>query len=318
MSERYKIEVDISNLRLDLFLSDKLPDFSRTVIQNSIKSNLVTVNDKIAKTSTKLNVGDIVEYEIKKKEVNDEIIPQEIELDIIFEDKSIIVINKPSGLVVHPGSGNRDNTLVNGLAYHYNKLSKVNDLRPGIIHRLDKDTSGVIVVAKTDKAHIHIADQFANRTVQKTYYALAWGRLDDKGVVEGLITRDNFNRTKFKMSKNKGKTSKTYYSLEKYFEPISLVKLKPKTGRTHQIRVHLNSLGHPIFSDDDYSGGKKRIKSYHVKYVKILKRLFKLMNRVALHAHSISFNHPETNEKVSFLAPLPDDFNKVLEMLENE
>jgi len=318
MSKRYEIKVDMSDIRLDLFLSTKLPDFSRTAIQHSIKSDLVTVNDKIAKTSTKLSIGDIIEYEIKKKEISNEIIPQDIDLNIIFEDESIVVINKPSGLIVHPGSGNRDNTLVNGLVYHYKKLSGTNDLRPGIIHRLDKDTSGIIVVAKTDKAHAHIANQFANRTVKKTYYALAWGKLDDKGVIEGLITRDSFNRTKFKMSENKGKTSKTIYSVERYFEPISLVKLKPETGRTHQIRVHLNSIGHPIFSDDDYSGGKKRIKSYHVKYVKILKRLFKLINRVALHAQAIEFNHPETNKRVSFSCEMPDDFNKVLELLENE
>ena len=318
MSKRYKVEVDMSNVRLDLFLSSKLPDFSRTAIQYSIKSNLVTVNDKIAKTSTKLNIGDVIQYEIKSKEINNEIIPQNINLDIIFEDKSIIVINKPSGLIVRPGSGNRDNTLVNGLAYHYKKLSKVNNLRPGIIHRLDKDTSGVMVVAKTDSAHIKISEQFANRSVKKIYHALVWGKIQDRGIIEGFITRNNFDRTKFKMSDSKGKSSKTTYRLENYFEPISLVELQPKTGRTHQIRVHLNSIGHPIFSDDAYSGGKKRIKSYHVKYMQRLKRLFKLMERVALHASTIEFTHPENNEKVSFSVPFPDDFKSVLGLLENE
>ena len=318
MNKEYKFEVDVSNIRLDLFLSSKLTDFSRTSIQYSIKSEFVKVNGKTAKTSAKLTLGDIIECRIKRKEVNNEIIPQDIPLDILFEDKSIIVINKAPGLVVHPGNGNKDNTMVNGLIYHYKKLSKVNNLRPGIVHRLDKDTSGVIVVAKTDRAHANISQQFSDRKVKKTYYALAWGRLEDKGVIEGLISRDNFNRTKFKMSKSKGRSSKSSYCLKNYFEPISLVKLEPETGRTHQIRVHLNSIGHPIFSDDQYSGGKKRIKSYHVKYVKVLRRLFKLIDRVALHAEKIQFIHPDTNKKVSYSAPFPDDFNKALELLRNE
>ena len=191
-------------------------------------------------------------------------------------------------------------------------------MRPGIVHRLDKHTSGVIVVAKTDSAHIKISKQFSSRSVKKIYYALVWGKIKNKGIIKGLIVRDNFNRTKFKMSNSKGKPSKTTYYLENYFEPISLVKLKPETGRTHQIRVHLNSIGHPIFSDDEYSGGKKRIMSYHVKYVHTLKRLFKLIDRVALHAEKIEFRHPENNKKVSFSASFPDDFNKALELLKNE
>ena len=318
MPKKYKFDVDVSDIRLDLFLSNKLSDFSRTSIQHSIKVNLVTVNNNPAKTSTKLNRGDIVECEIKNKDINKEIIPQNISLDIIFEDDSIIVINKPAGLIVHPGSGNKDNTLANALAYHYKKLSSINNLRPGIIHRLDKNTSGVIVIAKTDSAHIKISKQFSSRSVKKIYYALVWGKIKDKGIIEGLIIRDNFNRTKFKMSDSRGKPSKTTYYLENYFEPLSLVKLKPETGRTHQIRVHLNSIGHPIFSDDEYSGGKKRIMSYHVKYVQTLKKLFKLIDRVALHAEKIEFRHPENNKKVSFSAPFPDDFNKAVELLKNE
>ena len=318
MQKKYKFDVDVSDVRLDLFLSNKLSDFSRTSIQYSIKSNLVTVNNNTAKASTKLNRGDIVECEIKVKDINKEIIPQNIPLDIIFEDDSIIVINKPAGLIVHPGNGNKDNTLANALVYHNNKLSTVDNLRPGIVHRLDKHTSGVIVIAKTNSAHIKISEQFSSRSIKKTYYALAWGRIKDKGIIEGLIIRDNFNRTKFKMSNNRGKSSKTTYSLENYFEPISLVKLKPETGRTHQIRVHLSSIGHPIFSDNEYSGGKKRIKSYHVKYIHILKRLFKLIDRVALHAEKIEFTHPKNNQRVSFSAPFPEDFNRALELFKNE
>ena len=318
MGKKYKFEVDKSNVRLDLFLSNRLPDFSRTSIQNSIKSESIKVNGLSAKASTKLNLGDVVEGEVKIKQINSEIIPQNIPLNILFEDESIVVINKPSGLIVHPGNGNKDNTLVNGLLYHYKELFNMYDLRPGIIHRLDKDTSGVIVIAKTDKAHACISEQFASRKVKKTYYALAWVKVCDEGVIEGFIDRDDANRTKFKLSDIRGKDSKTRYELEDYFEPISLVKLHPETGRTHQIRVHLNSIGHPIFSDEQYSGGKKRIKSYHVKYMRLLKRLFKSIDRVALHAENIKFVHPETSKEVSFSAPIPDDFKRALELLKNE
>ena len=318
MNERVRFKVDVRDIRLDLFLSKKLPLFSRTNIQYSIKSKSVTVNGQTAKSSTKLNIGDIVDCEVIHKEVNEDILPQNIPLDIIYEDSDLIVINKPAGLVVHPGHGNKDNTLANGLVFHYEKLSGLNDLRPGIVHRLDKDTSGVIVIAKNDTSHANISKQFANREVCKTYYALVWGQTKNEDIIEGLITRDNFNRTKFKMSNTKGKFSKTEYFLEHYFPPISLLKLKPETGRTHQIRVHLNSIGHPIFADDQYSGGRKRIKSYHVKHIQTLKRLFKLIDRVALHASEIEFKHPTTHNQLSFSAPLPKDFNKALELLKNE
>ncbi len=316
--KKYKFNVDIENIRLDKFLAEKLSNLSRTSIQYSIKSNLVTINNKPAKASIKINIGDVVECIFENKQKNNTILPQDIPLDILFEDNHIIVINKPAGLVVHPGNGNKDGTLANALAYHYRELSDISELRPGIIHRLDKDTSGVIIVAKTNNAHIKIANQFSNKEIKKTYYALVWGKIPDEGVVEGLIKRDNFNRTRFKMSDRTGKLSKTKYSVEKYFEPISIVKLKPETGRTHQLRVHLSSIGHPIFSDDQYSGGKSRTKSYHVKYTGILKRLFKCIDRVALHAESIEFTHPFNKKKVSFSASFPKDFTKAIKLLESQ
>ena len=193
MNERVRFTVNVADIRLDLFLSKKLPLFSRTTIQYSIKSKTVTVNGQTAKSSTKLNIGDIVDCEIMHKEVNEDISPQDIPLDIIYEDVDIIVINKPAGLVVHPGHGNKDNTLANGLVFHFDSLSGLNNIRPGIVHRLDKDTSGVIIIAKNDKSHANISEQFANREVQKTYYALAWGQTENKGLIKGLITRDNFN-----------------------------------------------------------------------------------------------------------------------------
>ena len=196
MSEEYRFEVDVSDVRVDLFLSEKLPSFSRSAIQRSIKSNFIKVNGLNIKSSTKLSVGDVIDCKIKSREIKDDILPQNIPINIIYEDSDVIVINKPAGLVVHPGHGNKDSTLANALVFHFSKLSKTNDSRPGIVHRLDKDTSGVIVIAKNDSSHANIAAQFANRQIEKTYYALAWGEMSDKGVIEGLIDRDNFNRTK--------------------------------------------------------------------------------------------------------------------------
>ena len=318
MKKKYKFEVDLSDIRLDLFLVKKLADFSRSTIQHSIKSNLVKVNSELAKASTRVHLGDFVDCSIEEKVVNDSVAPQNIPLNIIFEDSEILVIDKPAGLVVHPGNGNKDGTIANALAYYCNELSSVEGLRPGIIHRLDKNTSGVMIIAKNNHSHINISNQFLDRKVKKTYYALAWGRMKKEGVIKGFITRDNFNRTKFKMSNTIGKSSKTKYYLESYFGPISLIKLIPETGRTHQLRVHLNSIGHPIFSDQDYSGGKKRIKSYHVKYTNILKKLFKCIDRVALHAGEIEFLHPKSNDRISFTSPFPDDFKNALGLLKNE
>ena len=316
--KKYRIDVDIDGMRLDKFLSFSLPEFSRSLIQKSIKSDLVFINGQLAKSSSKISIGDAVECTIIQDMANDTIAPQNIPLNIIFEDADIIVVNKPSGLVVHPGNGHRDGTLANGLAYYCNKLSDVNQLRPGIVHRLDKETSGIMIIAKTNNAHAKLSKQFSDKTIKKTYYALAWGKPDDRGTIEGFISRDSRDRTKFKMSNGSGRSSLTKYYLEKHFAPISMLKLIPKTGRTHQLRVHLSSIGHPIFSDTHYSGGVKRIKSYHVKYTKILKRLFKYMDRVALHAQKIEFIHPVSNSEMSFSAPFPEDFLKALDVLENE
>lgn len=318
MDKKYKFEADVSNVRLDVFLVNKLPELSRTLIQHSIKLGFIRVNGLHVKSSIKVNVGDSIDCNIKDKEVSEDVAPEPIPLNIVFEDNDIIVVNKPAGLVVHPGNGNRSGTLVNGLVYHCNKLSNINIMRPGIIHRLDKNTSGIMIVAKNNNAHFKISEQFRNRQVRKTYYALAWGRVDQEGSIEGYIKRHAHNRTRFKLSDSDGKFSKTKYYLKNYFAPISLVELYPETGRTHQLRVHLNSIGHPIFADSDYSGGRSRIKSYHIKYTRDLKRLFKIIDRVALHSKSISFMHPASDEKVSFSAPLPQDFSEAVNLFLNE
>jgi 23S rRNA pseudouridine1911/1915/1917 synthase len=316
MSDSFKYEVDEENIRLDQFLVKKLADVSRSKIQLAIKSGQVLVDGENLKSSTILKGDEKVEGVLLVK-VEDEILSENIPLDILYEDDDLAIINKISGMVVHPGSGNYNGTLVNALIYHFKSLSGLNNSRPGIVHRLDKETSGVIVIAKNDKSHQHLSKQFADRTVKKVYKAIAWGGVPAKGKVEGLIGRHPANRKAFKMVNNLGRESLTRFVVEEYLAPLSFVTLYPKTGRTHQIRVHLKSIGHPILADDMYGGGKKMTKSFHVKYTQILNRLFKHMNRVALHAEKLEITHPITGNKMRFQAPIPDDMENALNLLRN-
>ena len=316
MSDNFKFEVDEENIRLDQFLVKKMADVSRSKIQLAIKSGQVLVDGEKLKSSAILKGDERVEGELLVV-VEDEIIAENIPLDILYEDDDLAIINKISGMVVHPGSGNHNGTLVNALIYHFKSLSGLNYSRPGIVHRLDKDTSGVIVIAKNDRAHQHLSKQFADRTVKKVYRAIAWGNVPEKGKVEGLIGRHPADRKAFKMVNNLGRESLTRFTLDESLPPLSFVTLYPKTGRTHQIRVHLKSIGHPILADDMYGGGKKMIKSFHVKYTQILNRLFKNMNRVALHAEKLEITHPTTGDKMRFQAPIPDDMENALNLLRN-
>tara|TARA_B110000467_G_scaffold107291_1_gene97666 strand:+ start:1691 stop:2647 length:957 start_codon:yes stop_codon:yes gene_type:complete len=316
MSDKFQYQVDEENIRLDQFLVKKLTDVSRSKIQLAIKSGQVLVDGERLKPSAILKGAEKVEG-ILLVEIEDEIFAEDIPLDILYEDDDLAIINKISGMVVHPGSGNHNGTMVNALIYHFKSLSELNNSRPGIVHRLDKDTSGVIVIAKNDKSHQRLSKQFAERTVKKVYKAIAWGGLPEKGEVEGLIGRHPANRKAFKMVNNLGRESLTRFVLEESLLPLSYVSLYPKTGRTHQIRVHLKSIGHPILADDVYGGGKKMIKSFHVKYTQILNRLFKNMNRVALHAEKLEIIHPTTGSLMRFQAPIPDDMENALNLLRN-
>jgi 23S rRNA pseudouridine1911/1915/1917 synthase len=316
MSDKFQYKVDEENIRLDQFLVKKLMDVSRSKIQLAIKSGQVLVDGEKLKPSAILKGAEKVEG-LLLVEIEDEILAEDIPLDILYEDDDLAIINKISGMVVHPGSGNHDGTLVNALIYHFKSLSELNNSRPGIVHRLDKDTSGVIVIAKNDKSHQRLSKQFAERTVKKVYKAIAWGGVPEKGEVEGLIGRHPANRKAFKMVNNLGRESLTRFVVEESLLPLSYVTLYPKTGRTHQIRVHLKSIGHPILADDMYGGGRKMIKSFHVKYTQILNRLFKNMNRVALHAEKLEIIHPTTGSVVRFQAPIPDDMQNALNLLRN-
>jgi 23S rRNA pseudouridine1911/1915/1917 synthase len=316
MSDSFTFAVDEENIRLDQFLVKKLTDVSRSKIQLAIKSGQVLVDGEKLKSSTILKGVENVEGELLV-EVQDDIIAEDIPLNILYEDDDLAIINKISGMVVHPGSGNYSGTLVNALVFHFQSLSGLNDSRPGIVHRLDKDTSGVIVIAKNDKSHQHLSRQFAERKVKKVYKAIAWGGVPKEGKIEGLIGRHPANRKAFKMVNNLGRKSLTAFMVEEHLSPLTFVTLHPKTGRTHQIRVHLKSIGHPILADEMYGGGKKMIKSFHVKYTQLLNRLFKNMNRVALHAEKLEVTHPTTGKKMRFQAPIPDDMVNALNLLRN-
>ena len=316
--EKHEFIVSQTSIRLDQFLTKQLPNYSRSKIQQFIKLGQVTINGEISKPSFVLQGDEIVECTFQQASQESLIEPEQMDLDILFEDEHLVVVNKPAGLVVHPGSGNWSGTLLNGLKYHFHTLSRTDSKRPGIVHRLDKETSGVILIAKTDRAHDHISHQFSDRSVKKEYIALAWGKMDKVGIIKGEINRHPRDRQIFKVVKSDGRDALTYYELLENLAPLSLVKLTPKTGRTHQLRVHLKYIGHPIFQDQAYGASLKLARSFHVKYTQLLNRLGKIINRVALHAQLLEIIHPETREKVSFEAPLPTDMKQGIEILNNE
>ena len=312
------IIAEVSNIRLDKYLAEEIELISRSRIKDSIISKDVLVNGEAVKPSFKLAGGETIQVEIPDPQPM-ELESQPIPLDIIHEDNDIVVLNKQVGLVVHPGAGNRTGTLVNGLIYHFDQLSSVSgSLRPGIVHRLDKDTSGIMVVAKNDAAHGNIALQFSERTVEKTYLALVWGIPEEtEGKIDLPIIRHPKERTLFTIGEV-GRPALTEFRLLESFEYLSLLELTPRTGRTHQLRVHLSEMGRPIFGDDSYGGGEKRAKGFLPEVAKELSRLAKILSRQALHAMSLVFDHPSTGERVTFVAPMAGDIAAVIHELEPE
>ena len=308
--------IDNKNLRLDIFLLDYLEDISRTKIQKFITQGIIKVDDFVVKPSYRLKANECITIDnldpIKKKTT---IIKENIPIDIIYEDDDLLAVNKSSGLVVHPGAGNLSGTLLNGLVYHYENLSTLDNTRPGIIHRLDKDTTGVMLIAKSDKSHYLLSEQFAQRKITKTYRAITWGNMKNEGEIQGYINRDSKNRIKYALNSSQGKFSYTKYKCLENLSPFSYIELFPTTGRTHQLRVHLKSIGFPIILDELYGGGISLINSYNQKYSKVIKQVFKIMNRFALHAYKIKFRHPSTKKEMEIQAPLPPDFIKTLEIL---
>ncbi|MDZ7835910.1 MAG: RluA family pseudouridine synthase [Alkalibacterium sp.] len=282
--------------RLDKFLSDKLTEHSRSQVQAWIKDGLVTVNDEEAKANYKLQTGDTVHVTIKEPEEIDAQ-PEDIDLDIVYEDSDVVVINKPQGMVVHPSIGHAGGTLVNALLHHIDDLSGINGkIRPGIVHRIDKDTSGLLMVAKNDLAHEKLAEQLQEKTAKREYIALVHGVIEnDKGTIDAPIGRDPENRKKFTVIQG-GKESVTHFEVIERFSEYTLLRLNLETGRTHQIRVHLEYIGHRMAGDPLY-GPRKTLEG----------------NGQFLHAAKLSFVHPRTGEHLTFDAPLPEEFEEMLE-----
>ncbi|MDA8757515.1 RluA family pseudouridine synthase [Candidatus Pelagibacter bacterium] len=323
MNNTIKFSVDSNNngKRLDVFLSENIGQFTRSFLKKLIEDNQVKLNNKITPlSSTKVKYKDLIIVNIVDKNTKD-IVPKKIDLDVIYEDKNILIINKPKGMVVHPGAGNYENTLVNALLYKYKKnLSDINGtLRPGIVHRIDKETSGLLVIAKNNFAHANLGEQFSKHTIERKYLCLAWGVVRPlNGKISTLITRDKKNRQLMTVSDINGKKAITNYKTIKVFNikdipKISLIECKLETGRTHQIRVHLKYKGTSLLGDKQY--GKK-----NVKFKKINNEFFMKLNELsgqALHAKTLGFNHPVTKKWMSFNTDLPDGFKKILNLLKN-
>ena len=323
MNNTIKLFINSKNngKRLDIFLSQQITTLTRSYIKILIENNKVRLNKSIITSpSTKVKTNDKILINIIKPN-NQNILPKKIDLNIIYEDKDILVINKPKGMVVHPGAGNYENTLVNALLYKYkNTLSNINGaLRPGIVHRIDKETSGLLVIAKNNLAHSHLGKQFSDHTIERKYQCLAWGAIRPlNGVIKTLITRNKKNRQLMTVSEINGKNAITNYKTLKIYNikdvpRISLIECKLETGRTHQIRVHLKYKGVLLLGDKKY--GKKNI-----KFKKINKEFFSILNNLngqALHAQTLGFIHPDKNKFMEFKSELPLDFKKMLDLLNN-
>jgi 23S rRNA pseudouridine1911/1915/1917 synthase len=315
-----------SMVRIDKFLNDKLENVSRTRIQNAIDLNLIKVNDKDVKSNYKVKPDDVIKLVLPRDPEEVETVePQPIDLDIVFEDEDVLVINKQAGLVVHPGSGNYDNTLVNGILYYLQNsnlpVMSGNSLsRPGLVHRIDKDTSGLMVLAKTEFAMTHLAKQFFDHSIQRTYTALVWGDLpEEKGTIVGEIGRHPRDRMSMAvlLDGEGGKHAVTHYEVLESFYYVSLVKCKLETGRTHQIRVHMKYIGNTLFNDPRYGGDRILKGTIFTKYKQFVDNCFNILPRQALHAQTLGFIHPKTQKPMLFEQPLPKEFVDVINKWRN-
>ncbi|HTK82252.1 MAG TPA: RluA family pseudouridine synthase [Bacteroidota bacterium] len=307
--------------RIDVYLTHHVENATRTKVREGIDAGFVVVNGKPVKASYKVSPGDVIEITLPKPPAPD-VLPENIPLDIPFEDEYLLVVNKPAGMVTHPAYAHYTGTLVNALLYHCKKsLSTLNDVtRPGIVHRLDKDTSGIMVIAKTDAVHAKLAKQFSDRTIDREYWAIVWGRFSDgkkentSGIIEAALGRSKSDRKKIAVSEE-GKAAITEYEVLEEFNYLSLIKLKLRTGRTHQIRVHLHHIGHPVFGDPTYGGRRIAWGSTEKKKKEEVHEFLGGLDRQALHAKTIGFVHPVTKKKLKFESELPDDMQQILTML---
>jgi len=316
--EHYSFTADSGQqaLRVDKFLMNRIENATRNKIQQAAKAGSVRVNDVVVKSNYKVKGGDEVKVLFTHPPYENLLVGEDIPLDIVYEDDALVVVNKAAGMVVHPGHGNYNGTLLNALLYHFESLPLNANDRPGLVHRIDKDTSGLLVVAKTEKAMTHLAKQFFDKTSQRSYYALVWGDVkDDTGTIEGHIGRDPKNRLLMTVfpDGDQGKEAITHYEVVERFGYTTLVRCRLETGRTHQIRAHMKHIGHTLFGDARYGGDNILKGTTFTKYKQFVDNCFKLLPRQALHAQTLGFIHPISDKSMSFEAPLPNDMLTALD-----
>ena len=319
--EHYRLVADkgMTPLRVDKFMCEKLPHSSRNRIQKAADAGFVHVGGKSVKSNYKVRPGDVVTLMLDRPQYDSSIEPEEIPIDVVYEDDVIMVVNKPAGMVVHPGCGNYHGTLVNAIAWHLRNLPSFdpNDPEVGLVHRIDKDTSGLLLIAKTPEAKSNLGLQFFNHTTHRTYNALVWGHFNDEnGRIEGNIGRDPKDRlrmTVFPPGSEDGKPAVTHFRTVEYFGYVTLVECRLETGRTHQIRAHMKHIGHPLFGDERYGGTEILRGERSSTYRAFINNCFKLCPRQALHARTLGFVHPVTGEQMDFSVSLPPDMEAVLE-----
>ena len=317
--EHYKFSADKGQnpLRIDRFLLNFIEFATRNKIQQSIKAGNVRVNDKIVKANYKVKANDVVTIILDYPKQEYELIPEDIPLDILYEDDDLIIINKESGMVVHPGFGNYEGTLVNALAFHVQNLPNMGQKeRPGLVHRLDKNTSGVMVVAKTEQAMVNLSEKFATRDLDRSYIALVWGNIkQNEGTIEGHIGRSLKNRKVMDVfiDGEYGKHAISHYRVLERFGYTTLVQCKLETGRTHQIRAHFKHIGHPLFNDNEYGGDVILKGTTFTKYKQFVQNCFKICTRQALHAKSLGFIHPTSKKSIFFESEIAEDMKQLIE-----
>ena len=317
LHEHFAFDIDVGQepLRIDKFLMNRIENATRNKIQKAAKEGSIRVNDIIVKSSYKVKKGDKIRILFTHPPYENLLTPENIDLDIKYEDDSIIVINKKSGMVVHPGHGNYSGTLINGLLHHFDNLPNNSSNRPGLVHRIDKDTSGLLVIAKTEKSMTFLAKQFFKKSVEREYLALVWGDVkNDEGEISAPIGRNPKNRLQMIVYEDLegGKDAVTTYKVIERFGYVTLVSCKLKTGRTHQIRVHMKYLGHTLFNDERYGGNKILKGTVYSKYKQFVENCFDMLPRQALHAKTLGFIHPKTKENVLFDSDIPIDMNSVI------
>ena len=316
--EHFRFEVPKGQLllRIDKFLMNLIPNATRNKIQNAASAGDIYVNDFPVKSNYKVKPFDVVRILLTHPPFENRVDPENIPLDIVYEDDTLLLINKPAGLVVHPGHGNYTGTLVNALAYHFENLPMNSSERPGLVHRIDKDTTGLLVIAKTEASMTHLAKQFENKTSEREYVAMVWGNVkEDEGTIEGNLARHLKDRMQMAVFADPeiGKPAVTHYKVLERLGYVTLISCILETGRTHQIRAHLKHIGHPLFNDARYGGDLILKGTTFTKYKQFIDNCFKILPRQALHAKTLGFVHPTTGEMMRFDTELPDDMKELIE-----